>query len=191
MSQYADLRIKTHFLLSSKLKTVVLLNIFVETMLDVFMNRTFENSIYLKCKSFSNVINVFTFSSYVYIQISKFNLYVKLEYRIKHLRIKHRFHSTSQREQNRHFLIKWHKVSLRKVGKATENNNFHIAYYKWLAPQSKQIKHNKCDHCFRRRMPAVRKWSCVKQLYRNSLLWWLQKDQNNVSDAVQWDRSAG
>ncbi len=37
--------------------------------------------------------------SYVSIQSVELNLCAKLEYRIKHLRIKHRFHPTSQREQ--------------------------------------------------------------------------------------------
>ncbi len=44
-------------------------------------------------------------SHYVSIQRCEVNLCAKLEYRIKHLRIKH---PTSQREQNRHFLINCH-----------------------------------------------------------------------------------
>ncbi len=56
-------------------------------------------------------------TSYVSIQIFKLNLYAKLEYRIKHMQIKHRFHSMSQKEVNHHFLetsLKlWRKISLR------------------------------------------------------------------------------
>ncbi len=44
-------------------------------------------------------------NSYVSIQRFKLNLCAKLEYSIKHLRIKYRFHLTSQREQNHHFLV--------------------------------------------------------------------------------------
>ncbi len=47
-------------------------------------------------------------TSDVSIQRFKFNLWAKLEYHIKRMRIKHRFHPTSQREQNRHFLVNWH-----------------------------------------------------------------------------------
>ncbi len=43
-----------------------------------------------------------THISYVSIQRFELNL---CEYRIKHLRIKYRFHPTRQREQNRHFLV--------------------------------------------------------------------------------------
>ncbi len=46
-----------------------------------------------------------THSSYVSIQRFELNLCAKLEYHIKHMRINHRFHPTSQREQNRHFLV--------------------------------------------------------------------------------------
>ncbi len=42
--------------------------------------------------------------SYVSIQSYELNLRAKLEYRIKHLRIKHRFHPVSWRERNHHFL---------------------------------------------------------------------------------------
>ncbi len=66
-----------------------------------------------------------------------------------------------------------------------------------LAPQSEQMKHNKCCHCFQRWMPAV--WECnvshVRQLYRNTLMTdfaqAFQNDQNNILDAVQRDRSTG
>ncbi len=46
---------------------------------------------------------------------------------------KHRFHPTSQREQNSQFLINWHYKSLRKVGEATEYNNFRINYLRLRA----------------------------------------------------------
>ncbi len=96
------------------------------------------------------------FSIYVTIQRFKFNLCAKLEYRIKHLWIKHRFYPTSQREQNRHFLINWHYVCTKTL------NIIIFIYDELLAPQSKQMKHNKCCHWFRRWMPAV--WE---------IIWWL------------------
>ncbi len=49
---YSDLQLKKHFSLLSTLKTVVLLNIFVETVIHIFI-------FYLKQKSFKTLSNVF------------------------------------------------------------------------------------------------------------------------------------
>ncbi len=112
----------------------------------------------------------------VSIQSCEFNLCAKLEYRIKTFASEHRFHPTSQREQNRHFLVNWHYI---KLGEATEYNNFHI--WKWLAPQSEQTKRNKGCHCFRRCC-----WNIIQKYFDNTF----QNDQNNISDTVERDRSA-
>ncbi len=64
--------------------------------------------------------------SRVTMQRNYFNLCAKLEYRIKHLPTSTVSIQPVQRELNCHFLINWHYKSLRKVGEATENNNFHI-----------------------------------------------------------------
>ncbi len=65
--------------------------------------------VHLTNSSRSYTVHIFStrghHSSYVSIQRFKLNLCAKLEYRIKHLRIKYCFHPTSQREQNRHFLV--------------------------------------------------------------------------------------
>jgi len=49
------------------------------------------------------------------VQSCKCNLCAKLEYQIKHLRIKYCFHPAKQREQNCHFLINWCQILLRKM----------------------------------------------------------------------------
>ncbi len=73
----------------------------------------------------------------------------------------------------------------KNIREATEYNNFQI-WYKLLAPQSKQTRHNKCGHCVWTRswMPAVWEHSRVRQLYRNTLMTdfpqEFQNDHNNL-----------
>ncbi len=46
------------------------------------------------------------------------------------------FHPMSKRKQNRHFLVNWHWISLRKLGEATEYNNFHIWKMTWASERA-------------------------------------------------------
>ncbi len=84
-------------------------------------------------------------TSYVSIQIFELNVCAKLEYRIKHMQIKHRFHSMSQKEVNNHFLetvkLPWNFLETvgqnitKNIGEATEYNNFHL-WHNLLVTQS-------------------------------------------------------
>ncbi len=83
----------------------------------------------------------------------------------------------SQRELNRHF---FYKLTLNR--EMLEKPLIIIIFIndKLVAPQSEQMKHKKCCHCLRRRMPAVWERGCVRQLCRNPLTTdFAQAFQNN------------
>ncbi len=79
------------------------------------------------------------YTSYIFIQICQFNLSRKLEYCIKHLRIKHHFHSMCSREQNRHFMVNFRKILIikMKVAATREVCGSFSLHNKWPVPMTK------------------------------------------------------